>query len=210
MQQQLHEVRDSDTPPSITSNGNSANNVVDSGETVVPTDIIPYSALGSIVEPLRDDSKLPLHEQLLMNGYIDGNGLTHSFNAEERDAISNLYDGLTPKSFKSFAGRTVRVFGLRLFEQPGGWKGKDQLYHEEGYFQVQILLQDDQAKGEPLVIVKSSGAVLAKRAFHAANAHGWFLFEEPIYYYLEVGEDNSHRMYNKDLDVRSLLEKKGK
>jgi len=188
--------RDSDSPPTI---ANGTNGIVDSGETVSTTDIIPYSAIGQLIEPGRATA-LPIHEEQLLQ-----------FTVSEREVITNAYYGLQPKSFKAYNGRTVKVHGIALYEQPGGWTDRTGIWHTEGYFQVLILLEDDQVKGEPLVCVKSSGAKLARQVYHIINSRGWFLFAEPVWYYLECGEDNSHRMFNKDLDVKSLLQdKKGK
>ena len=174
--------------------------VYDDSEQVSNTDIIPYSALDMLVAPLRDGTNLPLHEQILI----------HNYDVANREMLADAYYGREPKNIKAFAGRTVKVYGMMLFEQPGGWKGKDQLWHQEGYFQVRMLIEDSETKGEPIVCVKSSGAGLARHVYHILNNRGWFLFDQPISYRVEIGEDNAHRILNVDLDLKKQLKERAK
>ena len=172
----------------------------DTDEQVSNTDIIPYSALDALVAPLRDGTSLPLHEQILM----------HNYTPMDREMLADAYYGREPRNIKQFAGRTVKVYGMMLFEQPGGWKGKDQLWHQEGYFQVRMLIEDSETKGEPIVCVKSSGAGLARHVYHILNNRGWFLFEQPIQYRVEIGEDNAHRILNVEHDLKKQLKERAK
>jgi len=174
--------------------------VYDDSEQVSTTDIIPYSALDMLVAPLRDGTNLPLHEQLLI----------HNYDNASREMLADAYYGREPKNIKAFAGRTVKVYGMMLYEQPGGWKGKDQLWHQEGYFQVRMLIEDSDTKGEPIVCVKSSGAGLARHVYHILNNRGWFLFEQPITYRVEIGEDNAHRILNVEQDLKKQLKGRAK
>lgn len=184
--------------------------VADKEETISTTDIIPYSTLEYLVSPLRDGTQLPIHEQMLMNGNISELGEQRVYTREQVEIIADMYYGHEPKSLKAFGGRIMKVYGMILFEQPGGWKGKDGLWHPEGYFQVRMLVEDEETKGNPIVVVKSSGAGLARHVYHILNNRGWFLFEQPQHYRVEVGEDNSHRIFNVDHDVKKLLAGKGK
>ncbi len=174
--------------------------VYDDSEQVSTTDIIPYSALDMLVAPLRDGTNLLLHEQILL----------HNYDVANREMLANAYYGREPKSIKAFAGRTVKVYGMMLYEHPGGWKGKDHLWHQEGYFQVRMLIEDSDTKGEPIVCVKSSGAELARHVYHILNNRGWFLFEHPITYRVEIGEDNAHRVLNVEQDLKKQLKERVK
>src|SRR6266568_2577680 len=169
------------------------------------------------VKTLRQFTGLML---LRLRGYVEGQELSNameermaSFEKEAyafREMLADAYYGREPKNIKAFAGRTVKVYGMMLFEQPGGWKGKDQLWHQEGYFQVRMLIEDSDTKGEPIVCVKSSGAGLARHVYHILNNRGWFLFEQPITYRVEIGEDNAHRILNVEQDLKKQLKERAK
>lgn len=167
-------------------------------ESVSTGDIIPYSALENLILPLRDGGGMAIQDQMLVHTVPD---------LLQREMLADYYSR-EAVSIKKFAGKVIKIYGMILWEQPGGWKGKDQLWHHEGYFQVRMLVEDETLKDNPIVLVKSSGAGLGRHVYHILANRGWFLFDEPISYRVEIGEDNAHRIYNVSHDIRRAL--KGK
>jgi len=163
-------------------------------EIETPTDIIPRNeTVDQLLMELRDTtlSHVPIHEQILAS----------KFDIDEREEMANLYYGLEPQPFNRVAGQELDVLGLIIFES-GPYRGKDGLYHPEGYYQVRIVVLD---RHEEPMIVKSGSKSLLPHGLHAANKYGWFLFEKPVKYRFSLGENNSHRMFNTEHDYKKRL-----
>lgn len=169
------------------------------GETVIASDIIPHSAIEGLVASLRDfGSVLPIHQQMLQL----------QPDAAVREAISNVYEGSEPITFKEVAGSEHAVLGMMIYEH-GGYNGKDGLYHAEGYYQIRILLDEQDNKGR-YIVVKSSSTGLAMHVFNILNNRGWFLFPEPITYRFSVGSGNTHHIYNTSHSLPDALKRSRK
>lgn len=162
-------------------------------ETVASLDIIPRNtALDQLLMTMRDlnMTAVPIHEQILAERSMD-----------EREEMANLYYGLDPQPFNHIAGQELDVLGLIIFES-GPYKGRDGLFHPEGYYQVRIIVLD--RHNEPIMI-KSGSKSLLPHALHAANKYGWFLFQKPVRYRFSLGENGSHRMFNTEHDYLKRL-----
>jgi hypothetical protein len=173
---------------------------IQSTELVAMSDVmVAVGPVASLMNGLRDfDSVgIPIHEQMLT-----------SYDVEMQETLVDVYQGTVPRAFKEFAGETVDVLGIRVFEH-AAFTGKDKVFHPEGYFQLQILLNKEDEKGR-LIVLKSSSVGLAMHAFHIMQHRGWYVFESgPVSYKLSLGPNNEHIMYNVS-SGKKLLQGKGK
>lgn len=158
-------------------------------ETFEERDVISVSALNQLINPIRTEEYLPIHEQFLQA--IE--------DSEQREALANAYYGSEPRSFKEFIGEKHAVLGMILF-QHGPYKGKDGKEHPEGYFQVQLLLNEKDSKGR-YIVVKSASTRLAMHIISIVKSRGWFRFEQPREYIFSQGSNGAHFLYDVDLVV---------
>lgn len=165
-----------------------------------PIDIIPQRSLSPLLSRLYDGSQLPIHIQMLEQS---------GFDDETLEFIVNAYEGAETVPLKKWImrnqGKDTPVLGMRIYEH-GPYVGKDGEQHE-GFFQIQILLDQKDDEGR-CIVLRSSSTTIATHTFYAIRKHGWHLFDQPITYRFSVGESGAHFMYNTANDAKRSLGKK--
>lgn len=154
--------------------------------------------LDELLQPIRTTA-LPIHQERLM--LIADTG--------EREALADVFS-MDARPLKDFANMTLQVFGMSLYEVPGGWKGKDGLYHDETYYQARLVVSDPNNPGQ-FLLLKSSGLGLLQHVYHILNNRGWFRFPDgPIAYRVTIGSNNGHFIHNVSRNPFETPKKGGK
>jgi hypothetical protein len=167
---------------------------IQTGEVLAPPPeeeiIRPESSIDALLAQFRGGSLLPLHLIMLQKLGLD---------PEQLEAVVSAY-AQEPLLFDKVVNMTLPVHGMLIY-QHGGHKGKDGLYHPEGYYQVRFLIE---LKGELQVVVSSSPSLMEVVA-SVINHRGGGLFASPIEYLFSKGVDKRHRIYNKSVALTPAL-----
>lgn len=148
--------------------------------TIVGTDLV--------IQRMRDNI-LPLHVQKLDE---------LNYTAEEKAELAAIYDAV-PEEVKMMSNTVVEVHGC-IIKENLPYKSRKHGGIMPGYFYSLFLCRDTETNH--WFIAKSGSSGLTMHAWNMIRLReregqqGWYLWEKPALYMVQIGKDNSHHFKN--------------